>query len=114
MENLALINVANHGCMTNVNVEKNGYHFRNATIVQVFPQFSFVPYQKDESFVEFCWSHLILYKTFHDFHRDVDHTTDKIVQNWENFQYRPWHVDCNMLPSVHQHDSSKEEEDPNP
>jgi hypothetical protein len=48
--------------------------------------------------VEFCWSELVLYKPFHDFHTDIGTTTDDIIQNWENFHYNPWHVDRNPIP----------------
>jgi len=65
-------------------------------------------------FVEFCWSELVLYKTFRDFHKNIGHTNDEIIQNWENFQYRPWHVDRNLLTPVDRVESDEEEEHLNP
>ena len=57
---------------------------------------------------------MVLYKTFRDFQKDIGQTNDEIIQNWENFQYRPWHVDRNPLPPVDRSESDEEEEHPNP
>ena len=70
----------------------------NAAIVRVFPRFSSAPDRENDKFVEFCWSELVLYKPFHDFHQDIGMTSDDIVQNWDNFHYNPWHIDRNPMP----------------
>ena len=75
---------------------------RNASIVRVFPTFNSIPDKNDEKFVEFCWSELVLYKTFHDFRRDIGHTSNEILQNWKNLQYIPWHFDRNPVPTYAQ------------
>ena len=70
----------------------------NAAIVRVFSRFSSAPARENDKFVEFCWSELVLYKPFRDFHQDIGMTSDDIVQNWDNFHYNPWHIDRNPMP----------------
>ena len=70
----------------------------NTAIVRVFPRFSSAPARENDKFVEFCWSELVLYKPFRDFHQDIGMTSDDIVQNWDNFHYNPWHIDRNPMP----------------
>ena len=69
--------------------------------------------KKDEKFFKFHLSELDLYKTFYDFQKDIGHTSDEIVQNWQNLQYIPWHVDRKPVPTDAQVESDKEEEHPN-
>eukprot|EP01018_Ginkgo_biloba_P033877 Gb_14372 [translate_table: standard] len=45
-----------------------------------------------ESFQEFCWSKLLLYKPFRSFETDTGLLKEQIVQNWHNMRYRAWHV----------------------
>lgn len=76
----------------------------------MFPRFISVPSHENDKFVEFCWFELVLYKSFRDFHRDIGKTTDEIIQNWENFQYTPWHVDRNPIPPEDPHAHEDEDE----
>ena len=54
-----------------------------------------------------------MYKTVHDFRKDIGHTYDEIVQNWQNLQYIPWHVDRKPVPIDARVESNIEEEHPN-
>ena len=86
---------------------------RNASSVGVYPRFNSIADRKAEKFVKFCWSELVLYKTFRDFLKDIGHTFDEIVHNWKNLQYIPWHVDHKPMPTDARVESDKEEEHPN-
>ena len=48
-----------------------------------------------------------------DLARDIGHTSDEILQNWQNLQYIPWHVDHKLVPTDAQVESNEEEEHPN-
>ena len=80
----------------------------------MFPRFNSIPDRKDEKFVKFCWSELVLYKKFCDFQRDIGHTSDEFLQNWKNLQYIPWDVDHKPMPTNARVGSDDEEEHPNP
>ena len=54
-----------------------------------------------------------MYKTFRDFRNDIGHTYDEIIQNWQNLQYIPWHVDRKLVPIDARVESDIEEEHPN-
>ena len=41
---------------------------------------------------------MVLYNPFHDFHKDIGDTTNHIIQKWENFQYKPCHIDRTPIP----------------
>ena len=94
--------------MTNVDGEK-WLPRSNESIVCVFPRFNSIPDRKDEKFVEFYWSELVLYKKFRDFRRDIGHTSDEILQNWKNLQYIPWHVDRKPMLTDARVESDEEE-----
>ena len=57
------------------------------------------------SFVCVSW-----YCTSH-FHKDICHSTNEVIQNWENFYYNPWHVDCNSISLEDPHEYEYENED---
>ena len=42
--------------------------------------------------MDFFLSELILYKPFHNVERDIGHDDYIIVENWDSFNYNPWHV----------------------
>ena len=42
--------------------------------------------------MDFFLSELILYKPFHNVERHIGHDDDTIVENWDSFNYNPWHV----------------------
>ena len=82
MEELTLIDVAKYWSYDKRRRGEKWLQRRNASIVRVFPRFNSIPDKNDEKFVEFCWSELVLYKTFHDFRNDIGHIYGEIVQNW--------------------------------
>ena len=114
MEHLALLDVSKYWSYDKRRCGEKWWSWRDAAIVRVFPWFNSVPPQEDEKFVEFCWSELVVYMTFHDFKKYVGHMSDEIIQNWEKFQYRPWHVDYNSLSPIEWMQSDDKEEHANP
>ena len=79
MEELTLIDVAKYWSYDKRRRGGKWLQRRNASIVRVFPRFNSIPDKNDEKFVEFCWSELVLYKTFHEFRNYIGHTYDEIV-----------------------------------
>ena len=114
MEHLALLDVSKYWSYDKCRHGEKLLPLRDATIVRVFPWFNSVPSREDEKFVEFCWYELVLYKTFCNFQNDIGHKSYEIVQNWEIFQYRPWHANRNPLPLVEQMEPDEEEKHPSP
>ena len=81
MEQLTLIDVAKYWSYDKRRRGEKWLPQSNASIVRVFPRFNYIPDRKEERFVEFCWSELVLYETFHDFQRDIGHTSNEILEN---------------------------------
>eukprot|EP01018_Ginkgo_biloba_P040472 Gb_22018 [translate_table: standard] len=66
-----------------------------AAIVRVWPHFHTIPSEDSESFQEFYWSELLLYKPFCSFQTDIGVLKEQIIQNWHNMRYNAWHVNRN-------------------
>ena len=83
---------------------------KETTIVRVFPRYSSILACENEKYVEFCWTEMVLYKPFREFQIDISQTSEDIIQNWENFQYNPWHIDHNPIPPYEEVESEDEED----
>ena len=85
MEHLSLIEASRSWSYDKRRRDEKWLPRDNVAIVRVFPKFHSVPPCENNSFVEFCWSELVLYKSFRDFRTDIGSRDDDIIQNWEIF-----------------------------
>ena len=53
----------------------------------------------------------MLYKPFHDIERDIGHNDDTIIQNWETFNYNPWHVQRTVVTDNDENPSDSDTKD---
>eukprot|EP01018_Ginkgo_biloba_P038592 Gb_30228 [translate_table: standard] len=79
-----------------------------AAIVRVWSRFHTIPSEDSESFQEFCWSELLLYKPFRSFQTDIGLLKEQIIQNWHNMRYNAWHV--NRSPTEANCDIAEDED----
>lgn len=94
MEGVTLIDVARSWIYNPKRRRDNKWEPRKKeTIVRVCPKFLSIPPHELDKWIDFCYSKLLLYKTFHDVERDIGHDDESIRQNWESFHYNPWNVE---------------------
>ena len=79
----------------------------------MFPRFVSIPSHKSAKLVDFCLSELFLYKPFCYIEQDIGHNDDTIIQNWETFNYIPWHVQCTMVTNNEENPSDSGSKDNN-
>jgi hypothetical protein len=81
------------------------------TIVHVWPLFTTIPNKDSNTFVEFCWSELLLYKPFRSFSEDIGLSKEDILANWESIRndYHAWHVDRIHVPTPNEKTSEDED-----
>ena len=72
---------------------KQNFHHK---IVRVYPQFLSIHAFDSSSFEPFCWSELLLYKSFRSIPQDIGTTTSEIISHWQQIKgtYTIWHVEC--------------------
>ena len=112
MEAVTLIDVARSWIYNPKRRRENKWEPRDkAAIVRVFPIFVSMPSHESPKWIDFCLSELLLYKPFRDIERDIGHNDDTIIQNWETFNYIPWHVQRTMVIDNNENPSDSDTED---
>ena len=76
-------------------------------------QFPSIPSEDSDSYVDFCWSELLLYNPFCSFNENIGLTKTTIIQNWEAIHntYHAWHAD--RIPPPTFDETTSEDEDTN-
>ena len=113
LENFSFINLAQQWSYNKARKNEKWKKITITTIVHVWPRFPSIPSEYSDSYVDFCWSELILYKPFHSFNKNIGLTKTTIIQNSEPIRntYHAWHVDC--IPPPTSDETTYEDEDTN-
>ena len=80
-------------------------------ILHVWPLFTTILNKDSNSFVEFCWSELLVYKPLCSFSEDIGLSKEEITANWEIIKndYHVWHV--HRTPVHTPNEKTSEDED---
>lgn len=93
MENLSLIDASRSWIFNKNRKNENKWKRRQKNaIVRVYPRFVTIPTHQSEKFVDFCFSELLLYKSFREIAIDIGEDNKSIISTWESFNFVPWHV----------------------
>ena len=112
MEAVTLVDAARSWIYNPKRRRENKWEPRDkAAIVRVFPIFVSMPSHESPKWIDFCLSELLLYKPFRDIERDIGHNDDTIIQNWETFNYIPWHVQRIVVTDNDENPSDYDTED---
>jgi len=100
LDSLSLVEAARSWSFSSHRKNAQWKKVNSFVVVHFFPRYASIPSTFDPTYINLCWSELLLYCPFRALPDDIGSTDGAIVAHWEHIKntYSSWHV--NRRPEV--------------